>query len=186
MFGLKNKKQKSDAELVELSKIHQKHFGELYNRYFDAIFRFVFRRIGGDEMSAADLTQQTFLKAMGNIFKYENRGVPFSSWLYKIAQNEVNLHFRQQKKNTTIEIEEKHIHSMITQAEIGDPNNHEKQELLIHFINELPSDQMDLIELRFFQELSFKEIAEIYAITEANAKMRIYRILEKMNLKFKG
>ena len=43
---------------------------------------------------------------------------------------------------------------------------------------------MDLIELRFFQEMSFKEIADIYSITEANAKMRVYRILEKLNKKW--
>ena len=48
-------------------------------------------------------------------------------------------------------------------------------------LNGLPQESIDLIELRFFQELSFKEIADIYSITEANAKMRIYRILEKMN-----
>jgi RNA polymerase sigma-70 factor (ECF subfamily) len=55
------------------------------------------------------------------------------------------------------------------------------QEKLMLQLNGLPQESIDLIELRFFQELSFKEIADIYSITEANAKMRIYRILEKMN-----
>ena len=58
-------------------------------------------------------------------------------------------------------------------------------EKLMEMINNLGQEQLDLIELRFFQELSFKEIAEIYSITEANAKMKVYRILEKMNLKWK-
>jgi RNA polymerase sigma-70 factor (ECF subfamily) len=49
----------------------------------------------------------------------------------------------------------------------------------------LDSDQTDLIELRFFQEMSFKEIADIYDITEANAKMRIYRLLEKIQKNWK-
>jgi RNA polymerase sigma-70 factor (ECF subfamily) len=61
----------------------------------------------------------------------------------------------------------------------------EDQEKLMEQLNELPQENLDLIELRFFQELSFKEIAEIYSITEANAKMRIYRILEKMNKNWK-
>jgi RNA polymerase sigma-70 factor (ECF subfamily) len=50
----------------------------------------------------------------------------------------------------------------------------------VELLNTLKPEQLDLIELRFFQQLSFKEIADIYSITEANAKMRIYRILEKM------
>jgi RNA polymerase sigma-70 factor (ECF subfamily) len=56
----------------------------------------------------------------------------------------------------------------------------ENQEKLIQCINNLEPDQMDLIELRFFQEMSFKEIADIYDISEANAKMRIYRLIEKI------
>ena len=51
---------------------------------------------------------------------------------------------------------------------------------LVQKVNELAPDQVDLIELRYFQGISFKEIAEIYNITEANAKMKIYRILEKL------
>ena len=61
----------------------------------------------------------------------------------------------------------------------------EDQEKLMEIINNLGQEHLDLIELRFFQELSFKEIAEIYSITEANAKMKVYRILEKMNLNWK-
>jgi RNA polymerase sigma-70 factor (ECF subfamily) len=56
---------------------------------------------------------------------------------------------------------------------------------LIEIINNLDETQADLIELRFFQELSFKEIADIYQISEANAKMRIYRLLEKINTNWK-
>jgi len=55
-----------------------------------------------------------------------------------------------------------------------------QQEKLIDLLNNLPPDKLDLIELRFFNGLSFKEIAEIYQITEANAKMKVYRIIEKL------
>jgi RNA polymerase sigma-70 factor (ECF subfamily) len=60
----------------------------------------------------------------------------------------------------------------------------EDQEKLMILLNEMEDEHLDLIELRFFQEMSFKEIAGIYTITEANAKMRIYRILEKLNKKW--
>lgn len=185
MFKKRNIKSLSDSEIIQLSKTNHKHFGELYERYFDQIFRFVFKRIGGDETSTSDLTQQTFIKAMANISKYEDRGMPFTSWLYKIAQNEVNLFFRSNKKDITIEIEDRQFLSILEEAEIGKYMSIEEQEKLMTLINNLPSEHLDLIELRFFQELNFKEIAEIYLITEANAKMKVYRILEKMNLKWK-
>lgn len=185
MFKKRNIKSLSDSELIQLSKTNQKYFGELYERYFDCIFRFVFRRLGGNEAISGDLSQQAFMKAMVNISKYEDRGMPFSSWLYRIAQNEVNLFFRDNKKEFTIEIEERQFISILEEAEIGSYMSLEDQGKLMEMINKLGQEQLDLIELRFFQELSFKEIAEIYSITEANAKMKVYRILEKMNLNWK-
>jgi RNA polymerase sigma-70 factor, ECF subfamily len=185
LFKRKNTNQLSDAELVDLAKIKHVHFGVLYERYFDKIFRFVFNRLGGDEATTGDLTQQTFLKAMANIQKYEDRGLPFCSWLYRIAQNEVNLFFRENKKAFTVEIEDWQVCSIMEEASIGKCMSVEDQEKLVLKLNGLPQESIDLIELRFFQELSFKEIADIYTITEANAKMRIYRILEKMSKNWK-
>lgn len=182
MFFKKQKYQQvelTDAQMVEMAQGHHRHFGLLYEKYFDVIFRFVFKRLGGDEENAADITQQTFVKAMGAIKQYEDRGFPFSTWLYRIAQNEVNLFFRQNNKHYTVEVEERHVVHLMDEMKFNDkaPDN---QEMLVKLLNTLKPEQLDLIELRFFQALSFKEIADIYSITEANAKMRIYRILEKM------
>jgi RNA polymerase sigma-70 factor, ECF subfamily len=172
----------TDAEMIALSKKHHKHFGLIYECYFDVIFRFVFKRLGGDEENASDITQQTFIKAMIALPKYEERGYALSTWLYRIAQNEVNQFFRQQTKNHSVAIEEHHILSIITEIELDDFTEN-KQEQIISLLNKLNPEHLDLIELRFFQQLSFKEIAAIYGISEANAKMKIYRILEKMKEK---
>lgn len=176
----KNIKNLTESEIIALSKKKSNYFGVLYEKYFDQIFRFVFKRLGGNEEVAGDVTQQTFIKAMANLEKYEDRGLPFSSWLYRIAQNEVSMFFRQQKKNFTVAVDESRIQDVAGEANIGNYMSIGDQEKLVEMINELKDDQQDLIELRFFQELSFKEIAEIYNITEANAKMRTYRILEKV------
>lgn len=181
----KNKSVYSESELIELSKSNQQYFGALYEKYFDTIFRFVFKRLGGDETVSGDLTQQTFMKAMVNIQKYEDRGFPFSSWLFRIAQNEVNLYFRGQKNNKTIDINENQLKSVFEEMDVSSNISLENQEKLIQCINSLEPDQMDLIELRFFQEMSFKEIGDIYDISEANAKMRIYRLLEKIQKNWK-
>ncbi len=170
----------SETQIIALAQKKKRYFGVLYDRYFDQIFRFVFKRLGGNEEVAGDLTQQTFIKAMANLEKYEDRGLPFSSWLYRIAQNEVSMFFRQQKKNYSVSIDEGRLMDMAGEANLTNHMSMDDQERLIEAINGLKQEHQDLIELRFFQELSFKEIAEIYDITEANAKMRTYRILEKI------
>jgi len=170
----------SEPEVIIRAKGDNKYFGLLYNKYFDQIFRFVFKRLGGKEDVAGDITQQTFIKAMANIHKYEDRGLPFSSWLYRIAQNEVSMFFRQQKKNYSVPIDENRVNDLAAEANIGRHMSTEEQEMLIEILNSLNEEQLELIELRFFQELNFKEISEIYNITEANAKMRTYRILERI------
>lgn len=177
--------QLSESEIIRLARKETAYFGLLYERYFDQIFRFVFMRLGGMEDQAGDLTQQCFIKAMANIDKYEDRGFPFSSWLYRIAQNEVSMYFRQQKKPHHVPVDEGRISGLAEEADLGTYMSIDEQERLIEMINELEQEQLDLIELRFFQQLSFKEIAEIYNITEANAKMRTYRILERIAKKWK-
>lgn len=170
----------SESQIIALAKKKKRYFGVLYDRYFDQIFCFVFKRLGGNEEVAGDLTQQTFIKAMAHLDKYEDRGLPFTSWLYRIAQNEVSMFFRQQKKSYSVSIDEGRLMDMAGEANLSNHMSMEDQERLIEAINGLKQEHQDLIELRFFQELSFKEIAEIYDITEANAKMRTYRILEKI------
>ena len=174
----------TESEIIALAKTDSFYFGALYNSYFDRIFRFIFKRLGGKEELAGDLTQQTFMKAMANISKYEDRGFSFSSWLFRIAQNEVLMHFRSQKKVTTVAIEERMFKNMCDEANITGYMSQEDQEKLIELLNGMEQEHLDLIELRFFQGLSFKEIADIYSISEPNAKMRVYRILEKLNKKW--
>lgn len=184
MFRRKNTINLTESEVIQLAKKQQDYFGLLYDKYFELIFRFVFKRLGGNEDLAGDITQHTFMKAMANIEKYEDRGFPFSSWLYRIAQNEVMMHFREQKKHVTVEIEERSVLDLIEEANISTSMSQDEQEQLMAILNDMEQEHLDLIELRFFQALSFKEIADIYSITEANAKMKIYRILEKLNKKW--
>ena len=170
----------SESELIELAKKDQAQFGLLYEKYFEQIFSFVFKRLGGDEETSSDLTQQTFLKAMANMDKYNDMGLPFSSWLYRIAQNEVSMYFRNSKKTMSVSIDYDAVNYLLDDVNDATGITLENQQRLVELLNELSDEQCDLIELRYFQGISFKEIAEIYTITEANAKMRIYRILDKL------
>lgn len=174
----------TEGEIIELAKKDSNYFGILYDRYFEAIFRFCFKRLGGAEDESGDVAQMVFMKAMANLEKYEDRGLPFSSWLYRIAQNEVNMFFRKQSKQYNVAIDENRIADVAQEANIQSYMSMDDQEKLIELLNDLDEEHKDLIELRFFQEMSFKQIAEIYKISEANAKMRLYRILEKIQQKW--
>jgi RNA polymerase sigma-70 factor (ECF subfamily) len=132
---------------------------------------------------AADLCSQTFLGVLKNLEKYEFRGLPFSAWLYKIASNEVNKHYRKQKNNKVFSLEEVRI------RELFDLSNEEMwdEELisrLLNYLKELPTDMLEVLELRFFEDKNFKEIAYILDITESGAKMRTYRALDRLKKKF--
>jgi len=174
----------NDQQLVDAAKKDRRAFALLYEKYFERIYLFIYKRVG-DEDIAGDICQETMLKVMFNIHKYENRGIPFSAWIYRIASNEVNLFFRQKKKDCTVDIQEKHLKEMMTEGALGEVENIADQEKLINALNKLKPDQTEIIELRFFMHYSFKEIADFYTITEANAKMRLYRILEKMKQDWK-
>ena len=69
-------------------------FGRLYDEHFEAIFRHVLLRVGD---VAEDLTSQTFFKALKGFWRLRLSGAPSAAWLYRIATNEVNSHFRRRR-----------------------------------------------------------------------------------------
>lgn len=172
-------KEEKNIELsyIQKSKKDKKHFGFLYEKYFNQIFVFIFKKVQNEDLSS-DICSKTFMKAMMNIEKYEDRGFPFSSWLYRIASNEVNLFFRAQKKEVTVQINENQVTVLAQEIDLG--NNDKDLHLILKKLEELPLEKSQLIEMRFFEELSFKEIGSIFDITEASAKMRVYRVIESL------
>jgi len=180
VFKRKQLKNLSESELIQLAKRNTSYFEELYERNFEFVFRFLFKRLNGNEDLTGELTQKTFIKALGAIAKYEDRGYAFSTWLIRIAQNEANMYFRSSKKIVLIELTEAEVSPLLSEVYESSSIKDEHYEILIEMLNDLPDDQNDLVELRFLHEMSFKKIADIYNITEANAKMRVYRIIEKL------
>lgn len=172
-----------ENRLVNEAKRSPKAFGKLYDRYFEGIFNFILRRTD-DEILTADLCSQTFLKALQNLKKYEYRGLPFSAWLFRIASNEVNKHYNKKKKKRVYSLEEERVFQIIESNDEHDFSE-AQIELLIKTLKDLPTDVMEVLELRFFEDRSFKEISFILNIGESGAKMRLYRALEKLKKHFK-
>ena len=148
--------------ILERAKRNPKAFGELYEKYFDRIFNFIYRQTDDEELTD-DLCSQTFLSVLKNIGRYEFRGVPFSAWLYKIASNEVNKHYRKKKNDKVFSIEEVRVRELFEQA--NDGWDDEIMEQLLRYFKELPTDMLQVLELRFFEDKDFKENAFIHDIT---------------------
>src|SRR3989344_746472 len=167
----------NEQSIVEAAKKEPAKFASLYDKYYEQIFRYIYQRVD-DKEQAFDATQQVFIKAMESLHKYEFRGVPFASWLYRIAYSEVNNIYRAQKQRT-VNIDSVGVYGMMEEMEETKIDKYHDKIVDI-IAQELPEDELQLIEMRFFEKRSFKEIGEILEITENNAKVKTYRILEKL------
>lgn len=170
-----------EYEILTRAKKNPKAFGELYEKYFDRIFNFIYRQTDDEDLTA-DLCSQTFLNALKHLERFEFRGVPFSAWLYKVASNEVNKHYRKVKHDKVFSIEEVRVRQLIDLVDDNWQEDVLKQ--LMQYLKDLPTEMLEVLELRFFEDKDFKEIAFILDITESGAKMRTYRALDRLRKNF--
>ncbi|MBS1506721.1 MAG: sigma-70 family RNA polymerase sigma factor [Bacteroidetes bacterium] len=173
---------RQEFEAINRARRDPAAFGVLYEKYFDRIFNFIYTQTDSEELTA-DLCSQTFLIALGNVNKFEFRGVPVSAWLYKIASNEVNKHYRKIKSRKVYSLEEVRIRELFGREE--EDYSEEVLTKLLELMKDLPADMLEVLQLRFFEDKDFKEIAFILDITESGAKMRTYRALDRLRKSFK-
>jgi RNA polymerase sigma-70 factor (ECF subfamily) len=168
-----------NAELrqIKAAQDNPEKFSILYEKYFKAVFVFIHRRTGNEDLTA-DLTSQVFLKALINIKKYTFKGVPFSGWLFRIAFNEVNMFYRKNNAVRRIGLEQEGICQIAQETDVTD--NQEAVSLMTRALKNLNEDEIQMIELRYFEKYSFAEVASIVGITENNAKVKVYRIIDKI------
>ena len=152
-------------------------FGLLYKKYYLQIFRFVLKRIG-DENNSAEIVSDIFVKALQSIHKYEDKGFPFSAWLFQIARNEVNLSYRKEKYSRTVTVETPELNECL--EEVEETPNEENVQLLLEGMRELKPDELEILEMRYFEKRPFKEVSEILDITESTAKVRMHRVMQKL------
>ena len=172
---------RQEYEVLDQSRKDIRAFGVLYEKYFDRIFNFIYRQTDDRDLTA-DLCSQTFLIVLKNVEKYQFRGVPVSAWFYKIAGNEVNKYYRKHKNTKVFSLEEARVRELISQE--NEDYDEEQVYRLIEYMKDLPIDMIEVLQLRFFEEKDFHEIAFILDMTESGAKMRTYRALDKLRKKF--
>jgi RNA polymerase sigma-70 factor (ECF subfamily) len=147
-------------------------FGELYNIYLDRIYRYVFYQVR-DKMTAEDVTEEVFLKAWKAIKSCKGKEQTFSSWLYRIAHNQVIDNLRSQRKYLSTEMEPS---AEVNGPELEAEGKQERQEML-ETISCLPQNQKQVIILKFIEGLDNQEIGKIMGKSQGAIRVLQMRAL---------
>ena len=181
LYHHSNNNLKTELEWIQLAKRDPEKFSPLYEKYHEQIFRYIYQRMDDKEM-AFDVTSQVFFKAIKNLDKYEFRGVPFGSWLYRIAKSELYQTFRDKTAKRAINIETVQLATFMDVFQ--DEENERNNKRLLKAIESLRETDIQLIEMRFFEQRPYREIGEMLSITENNAKVKTFRALDKLKQEF--
>lgn len=151
-------------------------FDELYIRHLKGIYGFVFYRVM-DRMTAEDLTSQTFIKALEHIRSYDDRKGAFSTWLYRIARNTVHDHFRTLRPHENID----DVWDLAADENpFLDTAGSMDKARIRDALNTLESDKRELVIMRLWDGLSYKEIADLTGKSEAACKMAFSRTVSEL------
>lgn len=166
-----------ESALIAQAKTDNEAFGQLYERYVDRIYNYVYYRTGNTN-DAEDLTARIFERAMKHIPNYQDQGIPFSAWLYRIAHNLVANHHRDRSRRKIISLEDI---SQWPWSQADGPETStmrvEERERLLAVVRRLPPDRQELLILKFVDRLPNAEIGEIMGRSEGAIKSLYHRTL---------
>ncbi len=171
-------KKEEDSLILNAKKGDGKAFGELYDEYVTRIYRFIFLKVRRKQ-DAEDLTHQVFLNAWQNIGRYESRGFPFGSWLYRIASNAVIDFYRTSRNHAPLEaVPEETFAELATHEELVDVAF--DMHTIRTAIQKLEGDQQTVVILRFIDDRTNKEIAELLGKSEGAVRVIQHRALKQL------
>ncbi len=170
-----------DVNLAQAIQGDHEAFGILYEQYVERIFNYVYYRTG-NQHDAEDLTAKVFFRAMRRLPDYEERGLPVSAWLYRIAHNLVANWHRDRGRRPEISLDEGY--ASIPHSEHPEVTllHREEQNDLLRIIQSLPPERQQLIILKFVEHMSNAEIGQIMGRTEGAVKSLYHRTL--LSLRF--
>jgi RNA polymerase sigma-70 factor (ECF subfamily) len=178
-----------EKELVRQAQKAPDAFAKLYDQYYPKIFGYILRRTANLE-AAQDLTSETFFNALNKLWQFRWRNISFSSWLYKIATNEINQYFRKAEYKKSISLEElqeqgfEPVSSNNPESELIEAQEKLRQHREFREVQDkivrLSSKYQEVIALRFFEQKQIKEICEILGKKEGTVKSLLHRAVEKL------
>jgi RNA polymerase sigma-70 factor (ECF subfamily) len=154
----------------------QEAFGRIYDHFADKIYRFIYFRVGHQQV-AEDVLSDTFVKSWEKINQI-NSPSALSGWLYQIAKNNIIDYYRLKKELVTLsEVEE----FLIDEANpVDSVNLNLEQNNILNVLNQLPQDQQQVIKYRFFEDLSNEEIAYVMGKSEGAIRVLQHRAINKL------
>lgn len=179
---------REEKELIKRAQKNPEVFGQIYDQYYPKIFGYVLKRTANLAI-AQDIASETFFKALKKLWQFRWRGISFSSWLYKIATNEINQYFRKGKyKSASLDALQKQGFEPITPYNLESELIAAQDQLKSHLdflacqekITKLNIKYQEVLTLRFFEQKQIREISEILGKSEGTIKSLLHRGLEKL------
>ena len=175
-----------DRRLVEAAQADPARFEALYRKYLAQVYSFAYYELR-DHHEAEDATERTFLAALANLARFEERARPadgegastFRVWLFQIARNAVAERRRRQRRHLELPLE--------AAATVADPQDVEAAAVqrdaaaaAVRAISRLPADRRRALILRFVDEMSAREIAGVLGRSEGAVRVLIHRALRSV------
>jgi RNA polymerase sigma-70 factor (ECF subfamily) len=177
-----------EKELIKLAQKDPEVLAKVYGHYYPKIFGYVLKRTANLE-SAQDITSETFFKALKKLWQFRWCNISFSSWLYKIATNEIKYFIRRGKyKSASLDelqelgFEPVSLHDPETEIIEAQEKLKQHQDFIVcqQKISQLNIKYQEVITLRFFEQKQIKEIGEILGKSDGTIKSLLHRGLEKL------
>ncbi|MGC1685927.1 MAG: RNA polymerase sigma factor [Candidatus Acidiferrales bacterium] len=162
-----------EQRLVEAAQRDRSRFAELYENNFERVYAFVASRVYDRDL-AQDITAEVFHHALADLGKFEWRGVPFSAWLFRIAANAIQDRRRRASRERGDEAPEAET------VDAGDFEAVERRAALFSLVAQLPEDQRRVLEMRFTEERSIREIARELGRSEGAIKQLQFRAVQAL------
>lgn len=173
-----NKVENTD-DLVLRARTESNALGQLYELYYNRIFRFCVHRLFSKE-AAEDVTSTVFLHVARRIRTFAGRTQQdFRNWLYALAANHINAYIRKTSRRKRL-LAEAATANRLAPSGCRQSSTDFDWARLYPLILKLKPKYQTLITLRYFENLGFKEIAEVLNIREATIRVRLHRALKKM------
>jgi RNA polymerase sigma-70 factor (ECF subfamily) len=166
----------NEAELVERARTDPEAFGQLYELYVDRVYSYTYHRVGNVQ-DAEDLTARTFYRALEKLDTYEDRGLPFSAWLFRIAHNLVANWHRDHSRRQVFSLDKFWWRSSDDARPEHAVEADAEREELWDAINRLPEERRNLLLYKLNTTLSNLEIGELMNKSESAIKSLYFRTL---------
>lgn len=173
-----------ESELVRAARDDPHAFGALHLRYEDRIYRYMRSRTESAE-DAADLTQQVFLRALDALPRYDERGLPFAAWLFRIARNAATDAHRRRRDTLAWDMLPEALQRASNDGPEEEVLRRESLDRMRALLAALPAREREMILLRFVAGLTLEETARVVGGRRSTVHRHLARVLETLKEKYR-